>query len=347
MRIFNFEKEYSKLLTPDIVSYLVQIHEYKGAYANGKIQDELLSELVEIARIQSTEASNRIEGIITTDERLRKIVHEKTMPKTRSEKEIAGYRDVLATIHENYEYIPVSSNMILQLHRDLYKFSGNGYGGNFKSTDNVIEEELPDGTKRVRFEPVPAWETAETINNLCDSFKNACNMQTMDVLLLLPMFILDFLCIHPFNDGNGRMSRLLTTLLLYRSGFHVGKYVSLEAKIARNKDLYYEALAAAQTGWHEGTEDVVPFIKYLLGTILAAYKDFEDRMALVEIKLPALELVRRASYNKIGRFNKQDIRELCPTLSDSSIEGALRKLVASGELKKEEKGKNTCYFRLK
>ena len=200
MRIFNFEKEYSKLLTPDIVSYLVQIHEYRGAYANGKAQDELLSELVEIARIQSTEASNRIEGIITTDERLRKIVHEKTMPKTRSEKEIAGYRDVLAAIHENYEYIPVSSNMILQLHRDLYKFSGNGYGGNFKSTDNVIAEELPDGTKRVRFEPVPAWETAETINNLCDSFKNACNMQTMDVLLLLPMFILDFLCIHPFND---------------------------------------------------------------------------------------------------------------------------------------------------
>ncbi len=139
-------------------------------------------------------------------------------------------------------------------------------------------------------------------------------------------------------------SRLLTTLLLYRSGFYVGKYVSLEAKIAKNKDLYYEALAAAQPGWHDGTEDVVPFIKYLLGTILAAYKDFEDRMALVEIKLPALEMVRRASHNKIGRFNKQDIRELCPTLSDSSIEGALRKLVASGELRKEGKGKNTCYI---
>lgn len=149
------------------------------------------------------------------------------------------------------------------------------------------------------------------------------------------------------HDGNGRMSRLLTTLLLYRNGFYVGKYVSLEAKIAKNKDLYYSALAASQTGWHEGTEDVVPFIKYLLGTILAAYKDFEDRMSLVETKLPALEMVRRASQNKIGHFNKQDIRELCPTLSDSSIEGALRKLVAAGELKKEEgKGKNTCYFRL-
>ena len=278
MRIFNFEKEYSKLLTPDIVSYLVQIHEYKGAYANGKIQDELLSELVEIARIQSTEASNRIEGIITTDERLRKIVHEKTMPKTRSEKEIAGYRDVLATIHENYEYIPVSSNMILQLHRDLYKFSGNGYGGNFKSTDNVIEEELPDGTKRVRFEPVPAWETAETINNLCDSFKNACNMQTMDVLLLLPMFILDFLCIHPFNDGNGRMSRLLTLLILYKSGYFVGQYISIEKLISDTKENYYEALQESSREWHEGRNDYAPFVKYMLGVIVAAYREFAGRV---------------------------------------------------------------------
>ena len=171
------------------------------------------------------------------------------------------------------------------------------------------------------------------------------NME-LEPLIAIPVFIHDFLCIHPFNDGNGRMSRLLTTLLLYRNGFYVGKYVSLEAKIAKNKDLYYSALAASQTGWHEGTEDVVPFIKYLLGTILAAYKDFEDRMSLVETKLPALEMVRRASQNKIGRFNKQDIRELCPTLSDSSIEGALRKLVAAGELKKEGKGKNTCYFRI-
>lgn len=149
-----------------------------------------------------------------------------------------------------------------------------------------------------------------------------------------------------FPDGNGRMSRLLTALLLYRNGFYVGKYISLEAKIAKNKDLYYDALAQSQTGWHEGTENAVPFIKYILGTILAAYKDFGERMALVEIKLPALEMVRRASKNKIGRFNKQDIRELCPTISNSSIEGALRKLVASGELKKEGHGKNTCYFRL-
>ena len=166
-------------------------------------------------------------------------------------------------------------------------------------------------------------------------------------MIAISVFIHDILCIHPFNDGNGRMSRLLTTLLLYRNGFYVGKYISLEAKIAKDKDLYYDALARSQDGWHTGTEDVVPFIKYLLGTILAAYKDFEERFALVETKLPAAEMVRRATLSKIGRFTKQDIRELCPSLSVSSIEGGLRKLVASGELKREGSGKKTCYFRLK
>ena len=166
-------------------------------------------------------------------------------------------------------------------------------------------------------------------------------------MIAIPIFIHDFICIHPFNDGNGRMSRLLTTLLLYRSGFYVGKYISLESKIAKNKDLYYDALRQSQYGWHEGKEDDIPFIKYLLGTILSAYKDFEDRFALVEVKLPAIEMVRQATMNKIGRFKKQDIHELCPSLSISSIERALRKLVDSKELKKEGAGKSTCYYRLK
>ena len=311
MRAFDFKTEYNKLLTPEIVAYLTQIHEYKGQqnlFIEAKA--DALSELLEVAKIQSTEASNRIEGIITTDDRLKKIVRDKTMPKTRSEKEIAGYRDVLATIHESHDFIPPKPSIILQLHRDLYKYSGKSIGGCFKNSDNVIAEELPDGQQIVRFEPVPAWETPEAITALCDAFQTAMQDTDLDPLLLIPIFILDFLCIHPFNDGNGRMSRLLTTLLLYRNGFYVGKYTTLEAKIAKNKDLYYNALAQAQTGWHEGTEDVVPFVKYLLGTILAAYKDFEDRMALVETKLPALEMVRRASKNRIGRFNKQDIREL-------------------------------------
>ena len=210
------------------------------------------------------------------------------------------------------------------------------------------ESELAeDGHVETLFTPLAPYETPEALDRICEEYNRVIGNMEVEPLIVIPVFIHDFLCIHPFNDGNGRMSRLLTTLLLYRSGFYVGKYISLEAKIAKNKDLYYDALGQAQLGWHEGTEDVLPFIKYLLGTILSAYKDFENRFALVETKLPALETVRRATMEKIGRFTKQDIRELCPSLSISSIEGALRKMVASGELKREGAGKNTCYYRLK
>lgn len=217
MRTFNYKNEYQKLLTPEIVGYLTQIHEQKGQQ-NLFIEahKDVLSELLEIAKIQSTEASNRIEGIITTDDRLKKIVMNKTTPKGRGEREIAGYRDVLNTIHENYDFIPVRPGMIQQLHRDLYKYSNSAIGGSFKNNDNVIAEELLDGAKRVRFEPVSAWETPAAMDSLCNAYHESLTDAEIDPLILISMFILDFLCIHPFNDGNGRMSRLLT-LLRYES----------------------------------------------------------------------------------------------------------------------------------
>jgi Fic family protein len=212
---------------------------------------------------------------------------------------------------------------------------------------NYISATYPDGHIETLFTPLAPYDTPHALDRICEEYNRVIGNMEVEPLIAIPIFIHDFLCIHPFNDGNGRMSRLLTTLLLYRNGFYVGKYISLEAKIAKNKDLYYTALGQAQIGWHEGAEDAVPFIKYLLGTILAAYKDFEERFELVETKLPALETVRIATLKKIGRFTKQDIRELCPSLSISSIEGALRKLVAAGELKREGSGKSTCYFRIK
>jgi Fic family protein len=223
----------------------------------------------------------------------------------------------------------------------------NPIAGRTKTVQNYISATHPDGHTEVLFTPLAPYETPEALDRICEEYNRVIGNFEVEPLIAIPIFIHDFLCIHPFNDGNGRMSRLLTTLLLYRSGFYVGKYISLEAKIAKNKDLYYDALGRSQTGWHEGTEDTVPFIKYLLGTILAAYKDFEDRFSIVEEKLPAVDMVRKATLNKIGRFTKQDIRELCPSLSASSIEGGLRKLVKAGELKREGSGKGTYYVRLK
>ena len=312
-----------------------------------KQRPEELEKLVEIAKVQSTEASNAIEGIVTTSTRIRQLVEEKTAPRNRDEQEIAGYRDALNIIHENFDAIPITRNYILQLHKVLYSHMNNPMAGQTKSVQNYISATYPDGHTETLFTPLAPFETPEALDRICDEYNRVIGNMEAEPLIVIPIFIHDFLCIHPFNDGNGRMSRLLTTLLLYRNGFYVGKYISLEAKIAKNKDLYYAALRQAQEGWHEGTEDAVSFIKFLLGIILSAYRDFEDRFSLVEQKKPALETVRQATLNKIGRFSKQDIRELCPALSVSSIEGALRKLVASGELKREGNGKSTCYYRLK
>lgn len=310
-----------------------------------KQRPEDLEKLVEIAKVQSTEASNAIEGIRTTNTRIRQLVAEKTTPRNRSEQEIAGYRDVLNIIHESFDAIPITQNYILQLHKILYSQTNNPIAGRTKNVQNYISATYPDGHTEILFTPLAPYETPDALDRICGEYNRVIGNMELEPLIAIPIFIHDFLCIHPFNDGNGRMSRLLTTLLLYRSGFYVGKYISLEAKIAKNKDLYYDALSASQKGWHEGKDDPVPFIKYLLGTILAAYRDFEDRFSLVETKLPAIETVRRAAHNKIGRFTKQDIRELCPSLSLSSVEGALRKLVESGELRREGNGKNTCYYR--
>ena len=346
MRTLNYKETYRKLLTPEIVSYMAQIHEQKGQQ-NLFIEahKDALTELLEIAKIQSTEASNRIEGIITTDDRLKKIVRNKTAPRNRNEREIAGYRDVLATIHENYDFIPVRPNMILQLHRDLYKFNNPGFGGNYKNSDNIIAEEQADGTKLVRFQPVPAWETPEAIETLCNTFNDAINDPDMDPLLLMPIFILDFLCIHPFNDGNGRMSRLLTLLILYRSGYIVGKYISLEKLIADNKESYYDALQDSDAGWHEEENDYLPFVRYMLGVIIAAYKDFSDRVEILITKgLSKPERVREIIRNSIRKLTKAEIMAQCPDIGERTVERALASLQESGEIIKIGGGRYTSYI---
>jgi len=346
MREFNYSLIRNKKWDSELLGLVAAIYKEAGKQEMYlKQRPAELERLVEIAKIQSTEASNSIEGIITTNTRIRQIMEEKTTPRNRDEQEIAGYRDVLRIIHESFDAIPITQNYILQLHKILYSHTNNPMAGRTKDVQNYISATYPNGHIVTLFTPLAPYETPEALDRLCNEYNRVIGNIELEPLIAIPVFIHDFLCIHPFNDGNGRMSRLLTTLLLYRSGFQVGKYISLEAKIARDKDLYYNALALSQDGWHEGNDDPVPFIKYLLGTILAAYRDFEDRFALVEEKRSALDTVKAATQNKIGRFTKQDIWELCPSLSVSSVEGALRKLLESGKLKREGNGKNTCYYR--
>ena len=347
MREFNYRKIGERSWDSETLSLIAAIYKEAGKQELFLAKSpESLDRLVEIAKIQSTEASNAIEGIVTTNLRLRQLVEEKTTPKNRAEEEIAGYKDVLSLIHESYEAIPLSKNPILQLHKILYNHMNNPIAGRTKDVQNYISATYPDGSSRILFTPLEPYETEEALERICEEFNRAVGNMELEPLLAIPIFIHDFLCIHPFNDGNGRMSRLLTTLLLYRSGFFVSKYISLEAKINKHKDLYYEALQESQYGWHEGKEDFMPFVKYLLGIILSAYRDFEDRMEIVQPKVPSKEMVRKAVLQKIGYFTKQDIRELCPSLSISSIEGGLRELVAEGAIRREGQGKSTRYARL-
>ena len=346
MRKFDYSSLKEKKWDSEIISLVAQIHEYKGRQEIYlKQKPEELDKLIEIAKRQSTEASNAIEGIRTTSTRLRQLCEEKTTPKNRDEEEILGYRDVLNTIHENYEYIPIRANYILQLHRDLYKYTEKNIGGHFKVSQNVIAATDEKGKEYVLFTPLAPYETPSAIDDICENYNKMIDSEELDTLLLIPIFIHDFLCIHPFSDGNGRMSRLLTALLLYRSGYVVGKYISIENKIAKNKDLYYKALENCQDGWHENKEDVTSFVKYMLRIILASYRDFEERVELVSEKIPAKEIVRRAIYNKIGKITKSDVVELCPSIGKKSVELALKQLVEEGVLIKKGNGRATFYVR--
>lgn len=345
MRDYNYIQKWEKLLTPQIVSLLTTIHEFKGRQALFiEANSDKLLDLLEIAKIQSTEYSNKIEGIYTSDDRLKQIVLDKTMPKTRSEKEIAGYRDVLNTIHANYEYIPIIPSMLLQLHRDLYKFSGEGYGGKFKSSDNIIAEVGRNGEKSIRFKPVPAWQTAESINDLCSAFNEIIESENVDPLLLIPMFILDFLCIHPFDDGNGRMSRLLMLLLLYRSGYIVGKYISLEKIIENSKESYYEVLKESSYGWHENENNYEPFVRYTLGIIVSAYREFESRVILVsKVNVSKSERISEIIKGHIGKITKSEIMKLCPDISQTTVQRTLNNLLENDQITKIGGGRYTSY----
>lgn len=344
MRKFNLNNEASQIINQNIINLLTQIHEFKGKqdiYTETK--PDILSSLLSVAKIQSISSSNKIEGIYTADKRIKELVNEKVIPKNRNEEEIAGYRDVLDLIHENYNYININSNTILQLHRDLYKYSGN-IGGSFKTNQNYIEETLNDGTKVTRFIPLNAVETPIAIEELCNSYNNEIALGQIDPLLLICLFIFDFVSIHPFNDGNGRMSRLLTLLLLYKSNYIVGKYISIEKIIETTKESYYDALKKSSDRWQTESNDYCYFVEYYLGVILNAYKEFSSRFEyIINNKLTATQRITILFKESYVPINKSYILEKCPDISETTIERVLSTLLKDKKIEKISNGKLTKY----
>lgn len=321
-----------KLVMPQrIITLIRKVGEHKGKQELYKKQaPEMLENLRQVALIQSTESSNRIEGIVADDKRLRAIVEEKAKPANRSESEIAGYRDVLNTIHQSHEHIPFTERVVLQLHRDLLKYAGED-GGEWKRTQNEISEELLDGTKRIRFMPVAPHLTEESMRTLHGRYADVERTHGVDPLLLIPFYVLDFLCIHPFRDGNGRMARLLSLLLLYHHGYAVGRYVSLERIIEQTKESYYDTLYKSSQGWHESKHDVLPWTEYFLSTILAAYGEFENRFGKVSKgRGSKTDTVKSAIDRFVTDFSLTDIEKSCPLVSRDMIRHVLFDLKKDG-----------------
>lgn len=349
MRTFDYSYLEHKQWGTDILNLVAKIHECKGRQDLFVRQKPVeLERLTEIAKIQSTEASNKIEGIVTTSTRIKQLFEEKTTPRNRDEDEIMGYRDVLNTIHESHDYIPIRPSYILQLHKDLLSKAGLSYGGHFKNVQNYISETRSDGSVFTRFTPVAPFCTPDAVENLCKAYEQAIASERIDALILIPAFIIDFLCIHPFNDGNGRMSRLLTLLLLYKNGYVVGKYISIERQIEITKDRYYETLEQSDIDWHECKNDPTSFIKYMLQVILACYAEFEKRVSIMDVSSSrslAYDIVKHYVNEKIGKITAADVAANCPKLGKSSVLREIKKLTEEGLLIKQGSGRNTYYIR--
>jgi Fic family protein len=348
MRIFSFSRPDFLTFPPDVVSQIACIHEYKGKQDLFLEADrDSLSVLLDVAKIQSTRASNAIENIHAPVKRIEALVRRKTEPQNRSEQEISGYRDVLNTIHQNYDHIPVSRNIILELHRDLYSYTGQGYGGKFKMADNIIAETEDNRISRIRFKPLSAFEIPDAVAALCDAWNESRTTQLYDQLVLIPCFILDFLCIHPFDDGNGRISRLLTLLLLYQSDYIVGKYISIEMLIENDKKSYYDTLEACSSGWCEGKNEYMPFIRYYLGILIKAYREFENRVTglYTDRKLSKEARIRHVFETQLGALTKRQILELCPDISTTTVERTLKSLLDAEIIGKTGAGPRTAYFK--
>ncbi len=346
MRKIDYDKYKDYQWDFEILRKISSISNNKGKIEVLQNQYPLVFEKMIVgSSFESIVASNTIEGIVTTDFRFKKIINEQATPKNRSEQEITGYKKAFKTIHESYKYIDITPNYILQLHKILYdQVSVQSFGGMYKNVQNYITAFDSKGQMFTLFAPVDPFETPGAIEMICREYNQMLAEEHLNPLILSIIFILDFLSIHPFNDGNGRVSRLLTILILNRLGYTVGRYVSIEHKINRSKENYYSALYASQRGWHEGTNNPLPLIDYMLSIIELAYDELHKKIERLTKPQSAYEMVKQSIAGKLGKITKSEVLDLCPTLSASSVEKSIHTLVKEGKLKKQGSGKNTFYI---
>lgn len=346
MHKFDYSFLNNGLLPSQLVNVTASISSLRTAAQFRKNDcQKVFTELEKIARIQSVKSSNEIEGIVTTDERIVQIVQQNSAPLNHNEQEILGYRDALNIIHTGHQNLQFNENSVLSLHRTMLSATDYNFAGKYKNDDNVILEIDALGNKKVRFAPVSANETKTAIEQLFLAFMEAVSDTNINALLLIPCVILDFLCIHPFKDGNGRMSRLLSLLLLYKNGFDVGKYISFEEQINKNKDWYYQVLKESSENWHDSTNNYFPFMQNFLATLYECYKELDRRFAVVNSnKITKTTRIENTVLNSLLPISKADICRLLPDISPTTVEAVLGKMVKSGIITTIGKGRGTKYI---
>lgn len=349
MHIFDYSFLDNGMLPAELVNLTATISAFNALSQNRQHEyEQVYTELEKIARIQSVKGSNAIEGIVTTDARIKEIVDKNSAPLNHNEREIAGYRDALDEIHTNHELMTFNEKTILHLHERMLHLTDYNNIGKYKTEDNLIMETAPDGRRSVRFAPVTASETKDAMEQLVYAYIDARDNSNVNKLLLTPCVILDFLCIHPFSVGNGRVSRLLTLLLLYKGGFNVTKYVSLEAQINEDKYFYYEALAESSENWHDNKNSYFPFMKNYLSTLYKCYKELDTRFSTVNgKKLKKNERIEITVLNSVLPITKAEICEILPDVSPTTVEAVLGKMVKNGTAKKLGDGRGTKYVNAK
>lgn len=347
MRKFDYSFLNNGLLPANLVNLTSNIYSLKTMAGVRKDEyEKIFTELEAIAKVQSVKSSNAIEGIVTSDQRIQEIVNQKSAPLNHNEAEIAGYRDALNEIHTGYANINFCQSDILRLHEIMMSFAGYGYGGQYKTDDNVILEIDSDGNRRVRFRPTPAAEVEKAMEQLELAYIDARDDSNINQLLLIPCVILDFLCIHPFRDGNGRMSRLLSLLLLYKNGFDAGKYVSFEEQINNYNAYYYDSLKASSVGWENNESSYFSFIENFLSTLYMCYKELDKRFAVVNGKrITKKQRIEATVLNSLTPISKSDICKILPDVSPTTVEAVLGSMVKSGSIRRIGAARNTRYLK--
>lgn len=347
MRSFEHGYLLEQLISQEMLMMVRTIGEYRGRQSLYQEQSpEVLETLRRVAMVQSVESSNRIEGVTVAADRLEAIVARKTTPKGRSELEVAGYRDVLADIHANANRMVTGPDLLLSVHGQMYARTPDK-GGRWKEKDNAILEVGPNGQQFIRFRPVSAIATPEFIKRLCMLYHQATDRREAEPLLLIASFIFDFECIHPFWDGNGRIGRLLTLMLLYQAGYEVGRYISLERIVEESKETYYEVLLKSSHGWHEAKHDLRPWWNYFLGTLIAAYREFEERVGTITTAKGAKrEMVQQAVKRLPDRFRIAELQRVCPGVSYPTLKRALEDLKRQKKVRCLGKGRDAQWERI-